>query len=191
MKFRNVPAAAFSWAMTGALAFAPAAAQAQTQARCIPAADAQAVAAVFLPSAVRAVRTRCAPMLSRDAYLKQSGDRLLSKLDGEARGQFRSAMRGINRIAGTDLDLSTLPPEMVQPLVDELVRNKLGTSNIDSKGCKRIDRGLALVDPLPASSLSGLLVMVARLGLEHRSTKSGRVDDAVSLFKICDATENK
>ena len=46
-------------------------------------------------------------------------------------------------------------------------------------------------DILRRNPTSAAARLVARLGLEHRSAKSGRVDDAVSLFKICDATENK
>ena len=182
-------ASLIGWATACVMTASPALAQ---KGQCLTEGEAQSVASVFAPSAVRAVRTQCASRLGADSYLNRSGDRLVAKLQAGAQGQLTNAMRGVIRLVGRDsqIDLSSLPPEMVQPLIDPLVQAKLGTANIDAQGCRRIDRALSLIDPLPARNISGLLVMILQFDLDNRAQAKQSAGANRPLFKICEGPEN-
>ncbi|MBW4330939.1 hypothetical protein KY084_08625 [Stakelama sp. CBK3Z-3] len=188
MNVRKIAAAATGWAAISGLALAS---SANAAAPCFTKGEAQSVASVVAPSAVRALRTQCVPKLARSSYMNQSGDRLVAKLDAAARGQLPDAMKGIARLVGSSagqIDLSALPPEMILPLIDPLVAAKMGAQNIDGGECRRIDQALSLIDPLPARNISGLLVLILQFDLDKRASDK-QTAGGNPLFTICEGPE--
>lgn len=123
--------------------------------------EAAALARYAMPRAFVAVQQRCRAVLPGQAYIFASGDRLHARLSSVSSGSWPAARAAIVRMASADNPqmseiLSRMPPEALEPFVDELVAGLVATE-IDPLRCPQIDRALELLEPLPPENLAELI----------------------------------
>lgn len=120
-----------------------------------------ALARAAMPSALLSLQDKCRPALPANAYIFASGSNLYSRLQAASRGAWPQARGAIVRMASRDNPqfgniLAALPPESLQPFVDEMVAG-IVTTRMETARCDQIDRVLELLDPLPAENLAKLI----------------------------------
>jgi hypothetical protein len=150
-KIRMAIAAWLALSATGAHAAADTA-----QKPCITPAEAQALVTAIAPPAIKAVSQSCSAALPTNAYLRLNGDRLAKRYEVAALAAKPAASSAFGKLSGANGEVS---PEMfdafVGPLLGELI-----AKDIKPDVCVKIDRVAALLDPLPASNLAGLIAAV-------------------------------
>lgn len=117
-----------------------------------------------LPHLFEGFRATCADTLSADGYVASEGDRLRTKFSDGADAfwpQAKTAMINLASQRGgeasSELDMfASLPDESLQPLVDGLVFAIVATE-LKTEQCGDVERGLALLDPLPVENFAGLI----------------------------------
>jgi hypothetical protein len=147
-------------------------AQAQQQA-CVAAADLGDAVVYAMPIAFDAARDACANRLSRDGFMATEGDAFIATFrDGQDKawpGAFRllkAFMADKSKAEGGDdgtaAMLSALPEESLRPFVDGIVGQMIA-QEIKGDSCSKIERGVALIAPLPAENVGGLFAFIAEL----------------------------
>ena len=114
-----------------------------------------------LPHLLGGLRTTCAGELSADGYLARRGDALMAKFSAGADAYWPQAKSVLLSIGPNDPELSPdmfamLPDEALKPFIDGIV-SVMVASEVKPEQCTDIERGLELVDPLPAANLAGLV----------------------------------
>lgn len=149
----------FCLAPLAAMAAAPLSAQADPTPEQVEAATRYA-----LPHLFEGFRATCADTLSADGYLASEGDRLQTKFSDGADDYWPQAKTAMVNLASqrgseaaSELDMfASLPDENLQPLVDGLVFALVATE-LKTEQCGDVERGLALLDPLPVENIAGLI----------------------------------
>ena len=149
----------FCLAPLAAMAAAPLSAQADPTPEQVEAATRYA-----LPHLFEGFRATCADTLSADGYLASEGDRLQTKFSDGADVYWPQAKTAMINLASqrsgeasSELDMfASLPDESLQPLVDGLVFAIVATE-LKTEQCGDVERGLALLDPLPVENFAGLI----------------------------------
>ena len=149
----------FCLAPLAAMAAAPLSAQADPTPEQVEAATRYA-----LPHLFEGFRATCADTLSADGYLASEGDRLQTKFSDGADAYWPQAKTAMINLASqrggeasSELDMfASLPDESLQPLVDGLVFAIVATE-LKTEQCGDVERGLALLDPLPVENFAGLI----------------------------------
>ena len=154
MKFAALaaPIAALAAIMT----VQPAAAQGQFNEE-----EVSALARVAMPRAFQSLQQKCSPILPLNSYIFANGDELLYRLQGASAGAWPQARGAIIRLVTRENPqiaalLNAMPPESLQPFVDELIAGMVSTK-LETGRCEQIDRILELLDPLPAENLAELI----------------------------------
>ncbi|GAA0278729.1 hypothetical protein GCM10009127_19670 [Alteraurantiacibacter aestuarii] len=135
-----------------------------------------ALARVGMPSAFQSLQQRCRSALPGDAYIYAQGNALRTRLQSVSQGAWPQARSAIIRlvtrenaaIAGL---LASMPPESLQPFVDEMIAGMVAT-RVEVGKCGQIDRFLQLVDPLPAQNLAELIGFIA---MEAQKNDAGAI----------------
>lgn len=147
--------AAAAWLAVSATG-AQAAAETAQKKPCITPVEVQALVTAVAPPAIGAVTRACSPMLAATAYLRTNGDRLAKRYEVAALAAKPAAASAFAKLSGANGDVT---PEMfdafVGPLLGELI-----AKDIKPDVCGKIDRIAALLDPLPATNLTGLIAAV-------------------------------
>lgn len=139
-------------------------------------AEVNAVALYAIPHAFRALQTRCGAQLPGNAYIRTRGDDLGTRLDRASRGRFPAARAAMTRLVTSEnpqmaVLIEQLPADNVEPLVRELIAGKV-QSEVPLADCGKIDRVLALLDPLPPENLAALMGVVV-LETQNRAAAGG------------------
>jgi hypothetical protein len=149
------------------------AAQAQQQA-CVAAADLGDAVVYAMPIAFDAARTACANRLTEDGFMATGGEDFIATFRGGQDKAWPGAFRLIktfmadeaNAGGGGSADmgamLSALPEESLRPFVDGLVGQMIA-GEIKGDSCSKIERGLALIAPLPPENIGGLFTFIAEI----------------------------
>jgi hypothetical protein len=140
-----------------ALVAAPLSAQAEPTPRQIEAATRYA-----LPHLFEGFVATCSDTLASDGYVMAQGDRLGAKFAQGADDAWPEAKQALLKIAtqrgGDDADglamFAQLPDENLRPLVDGLLFAVVA-SELKQAQCQDVERGLALLDPLPVENIAG------------------------------------
>lgn len=132
-----------------------------------------------LPHVLSGVRTSCTDRLAANGYLATQGDSLHAKFDAGSAAAWPQAKAlllemGLSKNAGKAEILRDLPDESLKPFVDGMLATLVATE-IKPAQCADVERGLALLDPLPAENIAGLVGFVIEMG-ERR--KDGREKSA-------------
>ena len=119
------------------------------------------VARVAMPAAFRSLQTKCDPVLGSDAYMFARGEALHRRLLATSNSAAPGATRVIAQVASRNNPamgqmLAGLSPEALRPFVNEMVAG-LVVSRVEADQCARIDRVLALLEPLPPENLAQLM----------------------------------
>ena len=138
--------------------------------------EASALARYAMPRVFTAIQQRCRAALPGDAYIFASGDRVQARLSSVSNGSWPAARAAIVRIASADNPqmsqiLSRMPPEALEPFVDELVAG-LVVSEVSSQRCPQVDRVLELLDPLPAENLAEIIALIV-IEAQNEDASSG------------------
>jgi len=127
-----------------------------------------------MPMLLDGFEAKCSEELSPDGFAAQRGAALKERfaaLQSEAWpgtfrviGQFaeRGRAPGGKKSNNFVESLETLPEEAVRPFVDALVTQEI-TTVIPHKECANIERGLELMDPMPAENWGGLAALLFQL----------------------------
>lgn len=148
---------------------------AQAQQACLALADVDDTATYAMPIAYDAAMAACGAQYSSDGFMKTKGiafaDQFRSKQDESWPGAFRliktfmpqSEANTANGKSDAMMEmLSAMPEEALRPFFDGLVTQMI-SSEIKPDTCAKIERGMALISPLPPENVSGLVAFVLEM----------------------------
>lgn len=182
MKSTRLRAAALGIGLVAVIPHQAALAQADAAA-CIAQADMSDGVIYAMPIIVTAVRNKCEGSLATSDFLATKGDAFIAPYVSRQSAAWPGAMRVLSQFGGSSSAdtanmmsmMQTLPPETVRPLIDAVIEQKLA-EEIKIADCKKIERGIALMAPLPPENLAGLVTFLLEVT---------KVDDP----KMCPAAE--
>ncbi|QYU68851.1 hypothetical protein J4558_01490 [Leptolyngbya sp. 15MV] len=159
MKSIRARSAAFALALA-ALA-QPQAALAQ---QCIEQRDVSDGVIYAMPLLVDTVRAKCGSNLSANGFLASKGDAFLEPFRARQDATWPAALRLLEQFgnagSGGNTDdtfamISSLPESALRPFIDALIQQMVG-GEIKLEDCGKIERGIALLSPLPPENIGGL-----------------------------------
>jgi hypothetical protein len=147
------------------------AAQAQQQA-CVASDDLGDAVVYAMPIAFDAAQNACANRLSKSGFMATEGEAFIAQFragqDQAWPGAFRMIKTFMASKGGEDSDqgmatmIASLPAESLRPFVDGLA-GQIIADEIKGDSCAKIERGLALIAPLPIDNVGGLVAFIAEL----------------------------
>jgi hypothetical protein len=152
-------------------------------AKCLSRAELRTGIAYVMPALMKGVVTKCAPVVSSEGYLAGNGDVLISRYANESKGSEEDVRILFNKFA-PQAGLPGADGQSMAALVESLVTVGV-QSAIKPEICNDLSEAMALLDPLPASNMNGLIefvlvkvdegnrrkAMLARVGEENRKKK--------------------
>lgn len=154
----------FTIALVGFAALAHS--QAAMAAQCVTEDEIAGLAIYAVPPLINGLAPVCGPVLSPDGYLAQKGEALADRYAqlGDANWPLaKSAMLKFIEKKDSGFDaLATLPDEAVRPLIEAVLVQKLA-SDIPTKDCPKIERGLEIADELPPETVGVLIGFIMGL----------------------------
>lgn len=159
--------------LASALAFsALATAQgAQAQQACVEPADLTDGITYAVPLAFDAAMRNCGGEYSATGFMRTGGAAFADRFRVKQNEAWPGALRLIKTFmssgqgdsdAAMNAMIASLPEESLRPFVDGLVTEMIG-QEITADACEKIERGMALLAPLPAENVAGLVTFVAEL----------------------------
>lgn len=119
-----------------------------------------------LPALFEGYRASCSAQLSPDGYVAQNADRLAAKFTEGADAHWPAAKATLSTLSndqGMDSAmLADLPDEALKPFVTALLQQMVA-AEIKPSQCIDVERGLELIDPLPADNIAGLIGLVVEM----------------------------
>lgn len=117
-----------------------------------------------LPHLFQGFRAVCDKTLAADGYVRTQGDRLETKFAQGSDASWPQAKAALLQMAakegGEDGEalgmFAQLPDENLKPFVDGIIFS-LVASELETDRCGDVERGLALLDPMPAENIAGLM----------------------------------
>lgn len=160
---------------------------AQAEKRDIPDPAAVASAARYaMPHVVSGIRTSCAPSLAPDGYLMANGDELVAKFADGSEAAWPGAKALLLEMASDDGEnegaqfIAQLPDESLKPFVDGILTTMV-VNEIDEGQCADIERGLELLDPLPAENVSGLIGFILEMVEKYDTKEEEEIEAAAEV----------
>ena len=142
---------------------------AQVQRDCVNEAEVSAMVIYAVPHALRGVRSRCGANLASDGFLAAHGAQLARRYNAVADANWPGALSGLNRMVGTGelkqqmpIQLDRLPPEVVRPLFDEMIAQKVA-AQVAVADCRRIERAAEAFAPLEPEELGRISAVILSL----------------------------
>ena len=159
---------------SAAFAVQPIAASAQQQ--CLSEQEVSAMIIYAVPHALRGLGTKCGPALAGDGFFKRGGADLASRYAAQGNANWPLAFDAFLKFAGVNgamgespMPLDQLPPEVVRPLVNELVAQKVA-QDLKVEDCRKYERVLEVVAPLEPEELGAISAIVfSMVGVENPS----------------------
>lgn len=138
---------------------------------CITAEEMHAGITYLLPALVEGVQKKCAAALPKDAYLATKGVSLVDSYKALARPESPELTSLIAKI-GMPKDIPASATKPMAEMVSLMVVSKL-QEDLKTDICPPVDRALALLDPLPAANMVGLIeLMVAEIVQDEAKKRS-------------------
>lgn len=136
-----------------------------------------AAARYALPIAFDGFLRRCSTNLLPDGYAKSNATMLRAKFaDGsdEAWPAAKAAMMQMTAEDAGDMSamFEMMGDDALRPFVDGLVEGMV-SQEIKSDDCESIERGLEILDPLPADNIAALLGFVVEMGQKEEAEDDG------------------
>jgi len=133
-----------------------------------------------LPALFAGYRATCSAQLSPDGYVAQNADRLVAKFADGADAHWPAAKAALSTLGddqGMDSAmLAQMPDDALKPFVTALLQQMVATE-IKPTQCIDVERGLELIDPLPADNIAGLIGFMVEMA-ERRDSSSDTADMA-------------
>jgi len=116
-----------------------------------------------MPLIVDGFRAKCGTELAADGFLATEGDAFLAPFRARQNAAWPAALRLFNQFGssgkgaddGTAAMISQLPESALRPFLDALIQQMIATE-IKVDDCGKIERGIALLAPLPPENIGGL-----------------------------------
>ena len=171
MKTLLASAALASLSLT--LASAPAHAQFEPGATDIAsAADIESAVRFGLPALFAGFRATCSAELADDGYVARNTDRLAAKFAQGADAHWpaaKEALFTLGKDEGLNRELlGEMPDDALKPFVTALLQQMVAT-DVKPAQCTDIERGLELIDPLPADNIAGLIGFMVEMAERDES----------------------
>jgi hypothetical protein len=120
-----------------------------------------------LPSLFAGYRATCAAELSPQGYVTRNAARLEAKFADGSDAYWPAAREALMGMGGEQQEidpamLEQMPDDVLKPFVTTLIEQKVATE-IKPAQCSDIERGLELLDPLPAENIAGLIGFVVEM----------------------------
>ena len=142
---------------------------AQSAKPCVSEAEVSAMVIYGVPHALRGVQDRCGANLAPDGFMAREGNRLTQRYAALAQANWRPALNGLMQLSGagemeqdSGFDLASLPPEIVRPLIDEMIAQKVG-EQVKVGDCRRIERAVEAFAPLEPAELGRISAVILSL----------------------------
>ena len=147
---------------------------------CIDQADVSDATVYATPILLETFRTRCATELRADGFMAREGSALISKYEGMQEQSWSGTRRFFAAFAGNpsgtkgDAPLAQfgdmigeMPDEILRPMVSFVIKEQLGPE-IKLEDCRKIERGVELLSPLPPKNMGGALALIIELAEPRR-----------------------
>ena len=155
---------AFALAAALPLAFSAMPAQAQQE---LDPAQIESAVRFGLPALFEGYQARCAAQLAPGGYIARNADRLAAKFAEGADAHWLEAKSALLALGADDgMDpamIAGMPDEALKPFVVAFVQ-QMAATEIKPDQCQDIERGLELIDPLPADNVAGLVAFAVEMG---------------------------
>lgn len=159
----------------------PAAAVAQTPAKCLTGDEAEGLMTFALPGAVTALSKKCTPHLPATAALVQSAPVIAGKYQIEADKAAPVAKQAFDKISGMPLAVN-MNDAVFKGLIDVAMGAGL-TERLKPGDCGQVNRFVDILQPLPARNMAQLFVVLMEVGAAGRNGAG----EAEAPFKLCGA----
>jgi len=131
-----------------------------------------------LPHLLSGVRTSCAGSLAADGYLATSGEALQARFEAGSAAAWPQAKAlfleiGVDKDRGKADVLRELPDESLKPFIDGMLATLIATE-IKPAQCADVERGLALIDPLPAENIAALVGFIIEMGERRKNERQSQ-----------------
>ncbi len=174
MKFKSMTVAILALSAFGL----PATAVAQTEMKCITAAEAQNLISFALPDILSGVINQCKPQLASSAFMITSGPSLLARYQASADVAWPNAKIAMMKMIGDDALLSSVPDQVIKGLLAAGIASGVG-KDIKPKDCGTIDRVAEALAPLPPQNASNLIGVF--LEMQNNKPKTGSKAPALNI----------
>jgi hypothetical protein len=148
-----------------ALVSTAAAAQEQAQVQCLTAPEARALFTFIIPEAVEGVAAKCKAALPATAFLPSSSAATVAKFREAAKGGWPAARAAFLKIGGPakEADLmAKMSDATLQPFVSEAFAGVVA-NDVKPADCRKIDRFVAALAPIPPSNVADLITALIAL----------------------------
>jgi hypothetical protein len=147
------------------------------ESKCLSREELRTGIAYIMPAIVSGVVTKCSVWLPSDSYLTKNGTALVTRYAGQSQGT-ENDVRALFDKFGNQAGLDGVDGQSTAKLVESLVTVGI-QSEMKPEICADITTVMALLDPLPAENMNGLiefvLVKVDNGNASRRTrTKSGK-----------------
>jgi hypothetical protein len=125
-----------------------------------------------LPALFNGFRATCSAQLAPDGYVALNADRLLAKFAEGADAHWPAAKAALSTLGddqGMDSAmLAEMPDDALKPFVTALLQQMV-VAEIKPTQCVDVERGLELVDPLPADNIASLIGFMVEMAERDES----------------------
>ena len=153
-------------------------------AACISSADMRAAAHLMMPILITGVSTKCGPSLPADSYLATKAPDLAKRYEALP-GDDSVATRLVKRFDDKG-ELDGMTPDELRVFLKVGLAKEMG-KDLTPETCRKVDKVLAILDPMPAENTVALLELVVRqmeAGDAKKAKRAGRPFEP----KICPAS---
>lgn len=165
------------WVFVTAIVALPSQAVAQSAKSCLTPPEAEALVTYALPSAVRAVTTKCTSVLSATTALIQAGPVIAARYQVEADKAWPVARVAFDKMSGFDFTKSLGEPA-ARGLIDAVLGAGLA-EKVKPADCPKVDRLVDILQPLPTRNMAMLIATLMEFGAADKQKRPP--------FKMCSA----
>jgi len=152
-----------------AMAIQPALSSAQAAETCLKEAEVSAMLVYAMPHAIRGISSSCSTTLASDGFLANGAGEMSSRYLAEGDAAWPAAFSAFMTFIRADeaaqtggFALDKLPEELVRPLVDELIAQKVA-EGMKVEDCRKFERVGEAIAPLEPHEVGNLVAVVLDL----------------------------
>lgn len=140
----------------------PGVAVGQSATACLSSTEAEALVTYGLPSAIRAMTSKCVAVLPATTALVQSGPIIAARYQSDADRAWPVARVAFDKVSGLQLT-SLLGESGAKGLVDAAFGAGLA-EKVKPTDCGKVDRMINILEPLPAKNMAMLITALMEFG---------------------------
>jgi hypothetical protein len=139
---------------------------------CIAPAEIEHATLFLIPPVFDGLAEQCRASLPAGAYLLTGGAELSKQLGAERTVHWNAAKSALVRLAGKE-EAEAFGSDTIALLIRDTIRSE-AAAKLKPVGCAAIDRGLALLAPLPPRNLAALVTLAAEIGFREEAAKKAK-----------------